>query len=118
MASRTKIFLTAAAGIALAVSFTPVASAGRLSSTFQVGVNQLHDVSGELYLHGAGNTSGQVEAGDVLLSAFSIGKNNSTGANYGQGGTSPQLTGLYAVQVTSVASTSPVSNGKGTVPAV
>jgi hypothetical protein len=124
MKSLTKTLLTAAAGIALAVGFAPVAIAGPLSSTFQVGTNQLHDVSGEIFLPGPSHnpaTPTLIQAGDVFLSTFSIGKNNSTGQLYGQGTLNPQLTGLYAVRVVTVTPGAPllVSNGTAIpVPAV
>jgi len=91
------------------------ANAGTLASTFQVGVNTIHDTSGEIYIPLGTNTTGNIAVGDTFLAFMDLTQNQNTGALLGTGTTNPQLTGVFAVVVTGVSPTSNVSNGNFTV---
>jgi len=111
-----------ASGLFAWTAYSREASAITLAQSFVTGVNTIHDTSGEIYLQTTPHAGGQILAGDVFLAVLDLTQNQNSGATYGApGGTAPQLTGIFAVQVTNVTPAGSVSNGNtppGPYPAV
>jgi hypothetical protein len=117
------VAMVAASGLLASLAVAPTAMANALSNTFQPGVaNAIEDVSGEDYIPGATNTacitgspSCTIQPGDVFLAVINFQSNQQTGAPYGAPNT-PQLTGVFAVQVMTSTVTGTVNLGSGAVP--
>jgi len=114
------IAVAAASGLLAWTAYGSAANAITLADSFVTGVNTIHDTSGEIYIPGPLNTSGQIRVGDTFLALIDLTQNQSSGVTYGAlGGTAPQLTGVFAVTVTNTTTVpAGVSNGIATVPAI
>jgi hypothetical protein len=97
--------LGAGAVLAGALGFSSMASAAPIEAFFQAGLNTFTDNNAELFINvsGAANT---VDVGDIFLGAIEIDSIN--GIAVGPGTGNNELTGVFALEVTSV---TPIGGG-------